>query len=101
MSAKSERPEPIRAEIAAPKVDNTLDLERILLSISRSTAHTARAHGADKPSPGVVASLEKISRLAKELSQEMTAVRKLDPGIDQRIADVAPRAEHRFGESST
>lgn len=96
MSSEAGPPAPIRAEIKAPKVDNTLDLEKILLAISRSTAHAAKAHGADKPSAEVTASLEKISRLAHDLSQEMTAIRKLDPGIDERIANAGPRAEHRF-----
>jgi hypothetical protein len=99
MTSGSEPPTPIRAEIKAPKVDNTLDLEKILLSISRSTSHAADAKGADKPSPEVTASLKKISQLAKSLSQEMTAIRKLEPGIDRRIANVAPRTEHRFGQS--
>ncbi len=91
--------EPIRIVVPTQKVDNTLDLEQVLLSISQGAANAAKANRATEAAPPVLDRLNTLSRLAQDLASEMAAVKKLDPAVEQKIRGAAPEQSHRFGEA--
>ncbi len=91
--------EPIHIVVPTQKVDNTLDLEQVLLSISQGAANAAKASRATEAVPPVLDRLNTLSKLAQDLASEMAAVKRLDPTVEQKIRGAAPEQSHRFGEA--
>ncbi len=105
MPQPAQRGEPIRVVVPTQKVDNTLNLEQVLLSISQGAAKAAKASGATEASGATKAArdvdnrLNTLSKLAQELASEIAAVKKLDPSVERRIRGAAPQQVHRFGDA--